>query len=240
MEASPARAIDTSHARVAVSSPAAMSASNHPMMGELRPEASEQEQLADGAELLLGVGAPLMDSTWSLHGESLPDSGIGLDHPSLSPLFTFLTDDGRPETPRDPPPLHPPSTFPPVHLEVSTDPPPIGENLRRGNTVVETTPGAAGSTSAGGSISLPSAPISSSAQIEEIAPWSVISFFLKLYLQYMHSLFPVVHKPTFFQAVALRTDQTDRRMRALILALGERCGFQAADLSGIHHRPSSS
>lgn len=71
------------------------------------------------------------------------------------------------------------------------------------------------------SISFPTTSISPLSQIEDVAPWVVISFFLKLYFQYMHSLFPVVHKPSFFEAVALRADQTDRNTRALILGLGE-------------------
>lgn len=70
-------------------------------------------------------------------------------------------------------------------------------------------------------IVFPDAPINRHSQVEDIAPWPVITFFLTLYLQYMHSLFPIVHKPSFHQIVTMRTDRSDRNARALICALGE-------------------
>lgn len=57
-------------------------------------------------------------------------------------------------------------------------------------------------------------------QIEDVAPWDTISFFVALYLKTLHSLFPLVHKPTFTSEIALRTDQTDRPLRAFILGIG--------------------
>ncbi|RSH85084.1 uncharacterized protein EHS24_006677 [Apiotrichum porosum] len=68
-------------------------------------------------------------------------------------------------------------------------------------------------------IVFPDAPINRHSQVEDIAPWPVITFFLTLYLQYMHSLFPIVHKPSFHQIVTMRTDRSDRNARALICAL---------------------
>jgi hypothetical protein len=56
--------------------------------------------------------------------------------------------------------------------------------------------------------------------IEDVAPWSTISFFMSLYLKLMHSLFPVVHKPTFFKDLALRRDKKDKHFRAFLLGLG--------------------
>lgn len=58
-------------------------------------------------------------------------------------------------------------------------------------------------------------------QIEHIASWSDISYFISLYLRYMHSLLPLVHKPSFCEAISLRTDQSDSQFRALVLGLGE-------------------
>lgn len=69
-------------------------------------------------------------------------------------------------------------------------------------------------------LTFPSAHLSSQSQIEDVAPWSAISFFLSLYLRYMHSLFPLVHKPSFSEGVTMRLDRGDRNFRALILALG--------------------
>jgi hypothetical protein len=58
-------------------------------------------------------------------------------------------------------------------------------------------------------------------QIEQIAPWPAISFFITLYLRYMHSLLPIVHRPSFAQAMTMRADRGDRNLRALVLGLGE-------------------
>lgn len=58
-------------------------------------------------------------------------------------------------------------------------------------------------------------------QIEEIAPWHVISSFISIYLGYSHSLFPMVHRPSFSQRLAMRDDRRDRDFRALVLGIGE-------------------
>ncbi|RSH88652.1 hypothetical protein EHS25_002879 [Saitozyma podzolica] len=75
--------------------------------------------------------------------------------------------------------------------------------------------------SARSSLVLPAGPLSADMQIEQIAPWPAISFFITLYLRYMHSLLPIVHRPSFAQAMTMRADRGDRNLRALVLGLGE-------------------
>jgi len=58
-------------------------------------------------------------------------------------------------------------------------------------------------------------------QIEEIAPWSTISFYIRLYLGYLHSLAPIVHRPSFSQDLAMRRDRSDKDFGALCLGIGE-------------------
>lgn len=60
-----------------------------------------------------------------------------------------------------------------------------------------------------------------SPQIEEIAPWCDISYFIGLYLRYQHALMPLVHKPTFTNDIVLRKDRSDETFRALLLSLSE-------------------
>lgn len=67
---------------------------------------------------------------------------------------------------------------------------------------------------------LNSIPITRDMRLEDVGPWSAISGILSVYLRYLHSLFPLVHKPSFAQALAMRKDQTDRAFAALILGLG--------------------
>lgn len=59
----------------------------------------------------------------------------------------------------------------------------------------------------------------SSPQVEEIAPWCDISYFIGLYLRYQHALMPLVHKPTFTNDIVLRKDRSDETFRALLLSL---------------------
>lgn len=59
------------------------------------------------------------------------------------------------------------------------------------------------------------------AQIESIAPWDTITFFIGLYLGYLHSLAPIVHRPSFSQDLATRRDRWDKDFRALCLGIGE-------------------
>lgn len=59
-------------------------------------------------------------------------------------------------------------------------------------------------------------------QIDEIAPWSDICFFISLHMRHQHSLVPLVHKPTFAQDVLQRRDQRDEVFRGLLCSLGER------------------
>lgn len=61
----------------------------------------------------------------------------------------------------------------------------------------------------------------SSPQVEEIAPWCDISYFIGLYLRYQHALMPLVHKPTFTNDIVLRKDRSDETFRALLLSLSE-------------------
>lgn len=44
-------------------------------------------------------------------------------------------------------------------------------------------------------------------QIEDIASWSTISFFISLYLRHSHALTPIVHKPNMTVCLATRLDQ---------------------------------
>jgi hypothetical protein len=58
-------------------------------------------------------------------------------------------------------------------------------------------------------------------QIEEIAPWCDVSYFIGLYLRYQHALMPLVHKPTFTNDIVLRKDRVDETFRSLLLSLSE-------------------
>jgi hypothetical protein len=58
-------------------------------------------------------------------------------------------------------------------------------------------------------------------QLDHVAPWSTISIIIRLYLAYSHSLFPMVHRPTFSQSLAMRRDKVDRDFRALVLGIGK-------------------
>lgn len=200
-------------------------------MEETTAEPSSQVQTTGRTEALLETEASFLDPTWSAQTQAAPQASIDVDPPSVSPLFTFLTDEGRVDTPRNPVPLHSPS-FP-----LAPHSAPAAASRSAHDTVHTESSGVAPA------VVFPNGQISSNSQIEDVAPWPVISFFLKLYLQYMHSLFPVVHKPSFFEALALRSDQTDRGKRALILALGAFASLLmllSADAdSCIHHRASS-
>lgn len=194
-----------------------MSLSTGGQVTEERIAEASQSQTTAGAE---AVSAPYLDSIRPAQREgTAAEASIDVDPPSVSPLFTFLTDEGRLDTPRNPFSLHSPSSFP---LAPQSAP---AAAFRSTNDAVHTE--ATGDLPSGISVVFPSGQISSTSQVEDVAPWPVILFFLKLYLQYMHSLFPVVHKPSFFEALALRSDQTDRAKRALILALGRPCTWSS-------------
>lgn len=60
---------------------------------------------------------------------------------------------------------------------------------------------------------------SSVPSLSAIVPWEDASFFLNLYLTHQHCLVPVVHKPSFAQAVLARRDKTSAVFRALLCAL---------------------
>ena len=66
---------------------------------------------------------------------------------------------------------------------------------------------------------LNSIPISRDMPLENVGPWSAMSEILSVYLRYLHSLFPLVHKPSFAQGLAMRKDQTDKAFAALLLGL---------------------
>ena len=68
-------------------------------------------------------------------------------------------------------------------------------------------------------------PISPQMPLEDVGPWSAMSEILSVYLRYLHSLFPLVHKPSFSQKLAMRADQTDRGFAALLLGIGESYGI---------------
>lgn len=56
-------------------------------------------------------------------------------------------------------------------------------------------------------------------QVEDVASWSMIGRIIALYLRYMHTLFPLVHAPTFSQDLMMRRDLHDRQFRAFVLGL---------------------
>lgn len=59
-------------------------------------------------------------------------------------------------------------------------------------------------------------------QIESVAPWQDICFFLSLHMKHQHGLMPLVHKPTFAQDVLQRRDVGDEVFRGLLCSIGER------------------
>ncbi|BEI86643.1 hypothetical protein CcaverHIS002_0609300 [Cutaneotrichosporon cavernicola] len=173
-----------------------------------RAAPANTQPLAGVSILTAGSGLPDAAARVPDDAAPAPDAvSFDLDPPSISPLFTFLTDDGQTESPRS---LLAGPSFPLGSLPASTP------AIIHPATLVPT---ASTAPRAPETAALPTSPISPNTQIEDVASWDVIMFFLKLYLQYMHSLFPVVHKPSFFEMVAMRADQTDRNLRALMLAL---------------------
>lgn len=52
-----------------------------------------------------------------------------------------------------------------------------------------------------------------------ILPWEDASFFLNLYLTHQHCLVPLIHKPSFAQAILARRDKTSPVFRALLCAV---------------------
>lgn len=64
------------------------------------------------------------------------------------------------------------------------------------------------------------APLPPCPQIEDVASWSTISFFISLHLRYQHPIMPIIHKPTFNNDLALRLDRQDEQFRAFLLSLG--------------------
>ena len=81
-------------------------------------------------------------------------------------------------------------------------------------------------------------------QIEDVASWSTIGFFLSQYLRYQHSLLPLVHRPTFTRALAMRQDKDDVDFRAFLLGLGGYVDWlrrlrklMLGHSSGLHDRP---
>ena len=57
-------------------------------------------------------------------------------------------------------------------------------------------------------------------QIESVAPWQDICFFLSLHMKHQHGLMPLVHKPTFAQDVLQRRDLGDEVFRGLLCSIG--------------------
>lgn len=60
-----------------------------------------------------------------------------------------------------------------------------------------------------------------SLQVEDVTDWSTLSFFMSLYIRHLHALVPLVHKPTFSQALTMRLDQRDVGFRAFLFSLSE-------------------
>lgn len=80
-------------------------------------------------------------------------------------------------------------------------------------------------------------------QIEAVAAWSDICFFVSLHMRHQHGLMPLVHKPTFAQDVLQRRDVADETFRGLLCSIGELLpagppdrGVRADDFSRIHVR----
>ena len=57
-------------------------------------------------------------------------------------------------------------------------------------------------------------------QLEDVTSWANISHFISLFLQYLYPLLPLVHRPTFAEALATRKDIRDSDFRALLLSIG--------------------
>lgn len=58
-------------------------------------------------------------------------------------------------------------------------------------------------------------------QIEAVAAWHDVCFFISLHMRHQHGLMPLVHKPTFAQDVLQRRDKTDETFRGLLCSIGE-------------------
>lgn len=56
-------------------------------------------------------------------------------------------------------------------------------------------------------------------QVEDVASWSMVGRMVALYLRYMHTLFPMVHAPSFSKDLTMRRDLHDRQFRAFVLGL---------------------
>lgn len=91
-----------------------------------------------------------------------------------------------------------------------------GASLSPAAPMVETSPVAAAST-----VGASRAPVyTADTQIEDVAPWETVNFFITLWLRYCHSLSPLAHKPSFSQLITMREDREDRNLRAFILGVG--------------------
>lgn len=58
-------------------------------------------------------------------------------------------------------------------------------------------------------------------QIEVLAPWDDISFFISLHMRNQHVLVPLMHKPSFAQDVISRCDREDETFRCLLISISE-------------------
>lgn len=64
-------------------------------------------------------------------------------------------------------------------------------------------------------------PIHSGAQIEDLASWGDITFFVSLHSRYQHALVPLCHQPTFARDLLYRRDERDETFRCFLYSLGE-------------------
>jgi hypothetical protein len=63
--------------------------------------------------------------------------------------------------------------------------------------------------------------ITSSMPLEDVGPWEAMSEILSVFLRYSQSLFPLVHRPSFSQKLAMRQDRIDRGFAALVLGISK-------------------
>ena len=66
-----------------------------------------------------------------------------------------------------------------------------------------------------------SIPITSGMPLEDVGQWGAMTEILSVFLRYVQSLFPLVHRPSFSQKLAMRQDRYDRGFAALVLGIGE-------------------
>lgn len=126
---------------------------------------------------------------------------------------------------------------------------PIPSNNNNSNAMAAPSPATSNSTN--GTYKIHAALRMPDVNLEDVAPWSTLSVFLQHYLNYMHCLVPLVHKPTFAQDLIMGREKHDKQFRALVFGLvsltigqsplSKMQGFERSELERLHrdcHRAS--